>query len=134
MIRPPLVRRLAAAGLVATTFGCTTFGPVNAREYVTSKRPPEIWVWKADSSVVQMRGPHFLSADTLVGLVEGAYTEVPISDVKQVKASRPAPLRTLGLVAGGVAAITTTAVLLKKGNATSEICVDSNCDPSDIYR
>src|SRR5438874_1301334 len=81
--RSPMIHRLAAAALIAAAWGCTTFGPVNARDYVTAKRPPEIWVWKSDSSVVQMRGPHFLGADTLVGLIEGAYTEVPISEVTQ---------------------------------------------------
>jgi hypothetical protein len=52
--------------------GCTAFGPVNPKQSVVAKRPQQVWVWKADSSVVLVRGPHFIGAsDTLVRLVEG---------------------------------------------------------------
>src|SRR3989442_1548952 len=83
--------RVVAAVLLAALTGCTTFGLVNPKEYIPAKRPPQVWVWRADSSVLLLRGPHFLGAsDTLVGLVDGEYRELQLSDVRQVKASRPA--------------------------------------------
>src|ERR1051326_4352399 len=111
--------RIVGVVLVTSLLGCTTFGPVNPRQFITAKRPQQVWVWQADSSVVLVRGPHFLStgSDTLVGLVDGQYKELPMSDIKQVKASRPAPARTALLVVGGIGAVVGTAAIIKKGNS-----------------
>ena len=127
---------LATADLVL--LACTTFGPVNPREYVVSSRPQQIWVWKADSSVVLMRGPHFLAgSDTLVGVVEGAYQEIPLSSIQQVKANRRAPLKTAAVVIGGMAFVVSGAVLIKKSKAPPETnCMsdpECGCDLSCKY-
>jgi hypothetical protein len=113
--------------------GCTTFGTVPPKEFIIAKRPQQVWVFKADSSVVLVRGPHFLSGgDTLVGLVEGSYQEMPLSDVKQVKATRQAPVRTFGLVAGSAAAIVVTAAMLKKSNTPNDSVCIKNSDGCDV--
>jgi hypothetical protein len=57
---------------------------------------------------------------------------MPLSDITQVKASRPAPLRTAALVVGGVGAVVGAAVILKKGGGDSNQCNSSTCDPSLI--
>src|SRR5262245_58621370 len=114
------ISRTTAATLLAATAvlilpACFTFGPVETRKFIVSSRPQQVWIYKADSSVVLMRGPHFLpGTDTLVGMVDGAYSEIALSDVQQTKASRAAPARTAGLVVGGIGAVVITAVLLKK--------------------
>src|SRR5579872_5179547 len=111
-----MIKRSLAAVLMPAMLGCTTFGPVNPKQYIVSHRPAEIWIWKADSSVVRMRGPHFLQdSDTLVGLVENAYQELPLGDIQQVKATRPAPTQTAALVIGTVALIGAAAIFIKKG-------------------
>jgi hypothetical protein len=127
------MRRIIGAILLGSLFGCTTFGPVSPKEFVIAKRPQQVWVWKADSSVVLVRGPHFLpGSDTLVGMVDGEYRELPLSDVTQVKASRPAPVRTAALVIGGVGAVVGTALIIKKGSGQSNECNSATCDPSLI--
>ena len=133
--------RVVAAGLLAASFdltipACTTFGPVNPKQFIIASRPQQVWLWKSDSSVVLMRGPHFLpNSDTLVGVVEGEYQEVPLSDIQQVKASRSAPLQTAALVVGAGALVVTSAVLLKKsGNSDTLACAHMPpcvCDPSN---
>ena len=126
-------KTLMAAVLTVTSLGCTTFGPVSAKQYITARRPQQVWVWQADSSVLLLRGPHFLGgSDTLVGLVDGAYRELNLSSIQQVKASRPAPLRTAALVTGGVTAVVVSAVLIKKGGGQANECNGVTCDPSLI--
>jgi len=127
------MRQIIATVLLGSMLGCTTFGPVNPKEFVMASRPQQVWVYKADSSVVLVRGPHFLpSGDTLVGLVDGEYKEMPLSDITQVKASRPAPLQTAALVVGGVGVVVGAAVLLKKGSGDSNQCNGTTCDVSNI--
>jgi hypothetical protein len=129
--------RVVAAVLLFALTGCSTFGPVNAKEYITSKRPPQVWVWRADSSVILVRGPHFLSAsDTLVGLVEGAYQEMPLSEISQVKANRAAPLQTTALVVGSVGLAVGGAILVKKSTTSNDdVCKTTadGCDPTILY-
>jgi hypothetical protein len=100
--------------MATTLAGCTSFGAVKPREYITAKRPPTVWLWKADSSVVMMRGPHFVAGDTttLIGMVGGDYAEIPLAEVQQMKTDRPAPERTLLLVVGGVGAVVGGAMLV----------------------
>ena len=135
--RRPLPYRMLAGGLILAMAGCTTFGTVPPKEFIMAKRPQQVWVFKADSSVVLMRGPHFLSGgDTLVGLVEGSYQEMPLSQIQQVKASRQAPMRTTALVVGGVGAIVGTVVVIKKSNSNGDLncaATTAGCDISNIY-
>jgi hypothetical protein len=87
--------------------------------------------------VVLMRGPHFLpGGDTLVGLVEGSYQELPVSEVRQVKASRPAPMRTTALVVGSVGVVVGTVLVVKKSNQSGDVncaATTAGCDISNIY-
>jgi len=109
-----MFRRTMGALLIAATLGCTTFASVPPREYVRAKRPPQVWVYRTDSSVVLMRGPHFLPEDSLnlIGLVDGNYLELPLTEIHQIKAYRQAPLRTALLVTASVASIAGAAVLV----------------------
>jgi hypothetical protein len=135
--------RIVAAGLLVTSAemaipACTTFGPVNPKQFIISSRPQQVWLWKADSSVVLVRGPHFLpGSDTLVGVVDGAYQEIPLSEIRQVKASWSAPARTAALVVGGAGAIVITALLLKKSPTPNDsVCAHTPpcfCDVSCLY-
>ena len=87
--------RAIAGILLVSTAACTTFGTVPTREFIAGHRPPQVWVFKTDSSVILVRGPHFIGGgDTLVGMVEGGYQEMPVSDIQQVKATRQAPMHT----------------------------------------
>ena len=79
-----------------------------------------------------MRGPHFIGAgDTLVGLVDGTYREMPLEDIQQVKATRPAPTHTAILAVSSVGFIVGASALLKKSTAQPETCTDLGCDPSN---
>jgi hypothetical protein len=136
-LQTALPRRLVAAALLLALAGCTTFGTVPTKEFITAKRPQQVWVYKADSSVVLVRGPHFLpGGDTLVGLVEGSYQEMPLSDIQQVKATRSAPMRTTALVVGGVGVVVGTVLVIKKSNQSGDAtcaATTAGCDVSNIY-
>jgi hypothetical protein len=47
-----------------------------------------------------------ISGDTLIGEREGQVKKIPLADVPAVEARRPAPARTVAVVAGTAAALT----------------------------
>ena len=92
-------------------FGCTTFGPVNPENFITAKKPLDVWVMRTDSSVVHLYRPRFLG-DTLTGFVDGQYRTIRPAELQGVQARRPAPGRTVLLMVSGVTAVTLVAVLV----------------------
>src|SRR5437016_5195738 len=92
-------RRLFLSSLlIAGTAGCTTLRPVNPREYLATPRPEGIQVVSANGSTFLMQNPQLIGDDTLVGEVQGGALRLPLSDVRTVRASRPAPVRTSLLI------------------------------------
>ena len=65
-----LVLALAAAA-------CTAVVPVRNKDFITTKRPREVWVTRADGIVVHVFEPRFLG-DTLVGIVDGRFRRIGI--------------------------------------------------------
>ena len=63
--------------LVATAAACTAVVPVRSKDFITTKRPKEVWVTRADGLVVHVFEPRFLG-DTLVGIVDGKFRRVGI--------------------------------------------------------
>jgi hypothetical protein len=105
--------------LTSSLLACTTFGPVPAHDFITAKRPGEIWITDTRGSVVKLEHPGF-AGDTLVGFVNNKYREFLPQDVAVVRAHQPAPGRTAVLVVGGVAVVTAAALVLKRSG---------NCQP-----
>jgi hypothetical protein len=114
-MRPYLTRYLAVALLGST--GCTAIRPVT-REFVTADTPPVIWIERTapPARSLVLTDPRVLGRDTLTGFVEGQYTELPFTQIGQMRARRPAPGRTVAFgVAIGAAAIG-LGLLIKSGN------------------
>ena len=99
---------------------CTTFGPVSPTSFIMARKPPDVWVIRADSSVIHLYRPKFLG-DTLTGFVDGKYHTVQPRELQGVKARRPAPGRTVLLMVGGVSVVTLAAILV--AGATEEVPV-----------
>jgi hypothetical protein len=62
---------------LATSLACTAVVPVRSKDFITTKRPREVWVTRADGLVVHVLEPRFVG-DTLVGIVDGKYRRVGI--------------------------------------------------------
>ena len=100
------LRRIAAGVLLASFTGCTTVGPVQSpTKYIAQKQPRTIWLTRSNHQVVRVSGPRLVN-DTVVGAVNGQYTEIPLSDVTRVVAVQSAPGKTIAVAAlGGVAMV-----------------------------
>jgi hypothetical protein len=114
----------AGAGLLCITLAaCQTAGVVGyPAEYISTNGPNHVWVTEPDHSVVELSNPQ-IHGDTLVGFSAGSYIEMPLSDVKLMKANFPAPART-AIVAGVGAIGLALAVAALMGNAATTTCYD----------
>ena len=122
----PLTRThgIGAGFLTMCLVGCTTFGAVgHPAEYLTSNHPHRIWVTTNDQTVFVMDAPT-LHGDTLAGMVDGQYREVPLSHAALVQAHHPAPGRTRFLVAAaaGVATVAVIAAETHTGPTCAILC------------
>jgi len=89
----------------AASVGCTTVVPVGApREFVLLKQPHIVWLTESRDSVFRMTNPR-LSGDTIIGLVNGKTTAVPLSQVTELRAARRSTTKTIALAAAGVTAV-----------------------------
>ena len=121
--------RLVGAGmLVALSLGaCHTVGEVGyPAEFVETNGPTHVWVTTADQSVLNLYNPQ-VHGDTLVGFIAGVgtYTEMPISDVKIMRANFPAPGRTAVVVAAGAIGAAVMVAALMGSNGNARVCYKS---------
>ena len=95
-------RTAAIVGAVITAAGCHQMATLSFDE-VASLRPARVYVTQADNgSVMEVSGPQVYN-DTLVGYVNGQFTELPASDLKKMVVKRPARAKTIALFAAGTA-------------------------------
>ena len=104
---------MAAAGVLAVgVVGCTSVGVVGyPAEYISMKAPNDIWVTTSQNpNYSELRSPS-LHGDTLAGFdANGTYVEMPISDVKLMKAKYISTTKTA--IFAGTAAIGSAALLV----------------------
>jgi hypothetical protein len=118
--------------MTLTTAGCHTMHPV-AFDQVSAERPKQVWVTKADQSVVVLAGPQIVN-NRLTGFVGDVYQVFSPEDVQQVGMRRPAAARTAALVATGtIAAVSFLAVTAGSGDYVHPCTRDTaKCDPSEV--
>jgi hypothetical protein len=100
------IRSVAVFGVLILGTGCTTI-PVNSpTQYLSTNHPRTLLLTQADHSVVRMSEPH-LAGDTVVGMVKGHETAIPLSQLTDLKAVVASPTETEELVAavGATAAL-----------------------------
>jgi len=110
------------AGLVALgVVGCTQLSAVpQPADFLMAKRPTRVWVTGPDSTEVVVTHPK-VRGDTLSGYAHDRYFEIPLVDVKLIRASVPARTRTL-LLAGAGAVAVGVVVVQQTGSKGSGIC------------
>lgn len=116
------VRTVGAALLVVGLAACTSVGMVSyPAEYISMRSPGDIWITRGDDpSFVEIRGPT-LHGDTLAGFDRnGAYLEMPITDVKLMKARAVSPTKTAILVAGAAVG---SAIIISQVQGSAKNCV-----------
>jgi hypothetical protein len=63
-------------------------------------RPASIWVTNPDQSIVEVGGPQVFN-DTIVGYVNGEFSELPAAGLKKMVMKQPARGKTIALFAAG---------------------------------
>ena len=120
---------LVLGGLALAAAGCHTVEPVGyPAEYIAEHGPSHVWVTTGDGSSVELWNPE-MHGDTLSGFSVGDYREVPLSDVRLVRASFLAPGRTAALVS--IATIGTALIVSKATSGktgTSTVCLTPGTD------
>ena len=124
-----MLRRIVATVLipiVPLAAACTAVAPIRSPgQFVSTHQPPRLWITRSDNSVVLLESPKAVG-DTLAGFVEGQYVEVPLANVRQVRARRAVPSRTALLVGAGVVAAAGMALVItgSGGGGGSGLCTD----------
>ena len=125
--------------LFAVMAGCTHMAQVHKpAQYVLSETPPEVWVMlRHNDSMYRITQPR-LQGDTLIGFLLprpedpiARYQEIPLTNLRQMKAKQSSKVRTAVLIAGigGLAYFTYYEVVGGGGNGAPGFC---ECDFDDI--
>jgi len=86
------------------TAACTAIRTVEPAELSPPNPPSRVWVTRADHSTAVVDAPR-VSADTLIGMVNGWPERLPLSAVTVLRVRERSPDRTAGLVFVGVSAV-----------------------------
>jgi hypothetical protein len=108
----PIGAILAGAGTwLLLTAACTATRPVQRAELSPPNPLTRIWVTRADHTTVVLDSAR-VSADTLIGLVDGQPQRLPLSESTVLRVREAAPDRTAGLVFLGASGVLALAVYL----------------------
>jgi hypothetical protein len=119
---------VAAAALVGIG-ACKTVNTIGyPAEFVATRGPSHVWVTTNSKGTETELWNPTVHGDTLAGFNRGAFTEIPLGDIKLMKAPVAAPGRT-ALLAGGLAigSAATVAMLMGSGPG-SGTCITPGTD------
>jgi hypothetical protein len=97
-------KRSVAAVLLLMMTACSTMQPVSQpRAFLESQRPAVVWLSKTnDQTMLALNAPQ-LVGDSVVGFVEGEYSEIALSQIRSMQAKQYSRGRTTAFVAGAAA-------------------------------
>ena len=109
-------QRVTALVMLVVVTGCSTMQPVSTpKPFLETSQPRVIWVTRqASPTMITVTGPR-LMGDTIVGFVEGEYTELPLVEVKSVQAKQYSRPRTAAFLVGLTAVSVAVALLMTGG-------------------
>ena len=101
--------------MVVSMTACTSMQPVaQPREFMATRQPSVVWVSKASEPNMFALDAPKLIGDSIVGFIEGEYTEIPIVQIRTMQAKQYSRSRTTAF-AVGVAALALGSFLLIRG-------------------
>jgi hypothetical protein len=110
--------------------GCTTFHTVQPAELSPPNPPARIRVTRADHTTVVLDSAR-VSADSLIGMVNGQPQRLPLSEATVLRVREPAPERTAGLVFLGASGVLALAVYLVDKAPPRGPCIALPCYPCE---
>jgi len=102
---------VGAGACLLLTAGCTAMRAVDRADLSPPNPPTRAWVTRADHTTVVFDSAR-VSADTLIGSVDGQPQRLPLSEATVLRVREAAPDRTAGLVFLGVSGVVALAVYL----------------------
>src|SRR4029077_64150 len=96
---------IAGAGtLLLLTAACIATRPVERADLSPPNPLTRVWVTRADHTTVVLDSAR-VSADTLIGLIDGQPQRLPLSEATALRVREPSPERTAGVVFLGAAGV-----------------------------
>jgi len=93
---------------------CSTMQPVaQPRDFIQTRQPAVVWLSHDQQAMISMDAPR-LVGDSVVGFVEGEYTEIALSRITGMQAKQYSRSRTTGFILGLVG-LTAAVVLTVTG-------------------
>jgi hypothetical protein len=90
-----MLRTIVAAILIVTLTSCTTWTAVSITpaSYIRAHDPDAVWIQLEDGSTLVLSRPRVVG-DSLRGITAGAYRNVPLSKVTQLRAQEHSKKKT----------------------------------------
>lgn len=128
--------RTRVLGLLVVVLGgtaCHTMTTLTWSE-LEGLRPSRAWITRNDATTVEISGPQVFG-DTLVGYVEGEFTEIPTADLRRAEVRRPARGKTIGLAVAGTAVTAALMVMIAGADKSVNVSALPDCNdvPEDPY-
>jgi hypothetical protein len=112
---------VGAGPLLLLTVACTTIHTVQPADLSRPNPPARIRVTRADHTTAVFDSAR-VSADTLIGMVNGQPQRLPLSEATVLRVREPAPDRTAGLVFLGASGVLALTVYLLRTRPPSPVC------------
>ena len=114
-------KRSVAAVLLLMMAACSSMQPVaQPRAFLESNRPAVVWLSKSsEQTMVALSAPQ-LVGDSVVGFVEGEYSEIALSQIRSMQARQYSRGRTTAFVVGAAALTTTLFFVLAGGHGGAD--------------
>jgi hypothetical protein len=126
-MRTVFLRRAIALVMVILMTACTSMQPVSQpREFMATRQPSVVWVSKAsEPNMFAMDAPKLIG-DSIVGFIEGEYTEIPIPQIRSMQARQYSRGRTVAFALGTAAAALGAFLLIKGGGGAGTDMIDED--------
>jgi hypothetical protein len=114
------IKKTVALMILVSLTACSTMQPVEQpRAFLESRTPSVIWLSKSsDRTMVAIDAPK-LVGDSIVGFVEGEYTEIPLVDVKAMQARQYSRKKTTAFLIGAGAVVVGLTFLIQGGHGAN---------------
>lgn len=115
-----MLRTIVAAILIVTLASCTTWQPVSVSptSYIRAHDPDKIWIQLGDGSTLVFSRPRVIG-DSLRGITAGAYRNVALTNVKEMRAQEYSKKKTAIVAAASTVFLVGIIYLLANSDRTT---------------
>ena len=114
------MRKPIALTMLVTLTACSTMQPVaQPREFMATRQPSVVWVSKASEPNMLVLDAPKLIGDSIVGFIEGEYTEIAMGQIRAMQARQYSRGRTTAFAVGAVATVIGAFLLIQGGHGAN---------------